>query len=43
LIEPHKDGFRILDVKGLTAEAKKTGFDLEAYLSSWHGGWQGRK
>lgn len=43
LIEPHKDGFRILDVNALTAEAKKTGFDLEAYLGGWHGGWQGRR
>ncbi|MES2490958.1 MAG: Crp/Fnr family transcriptional regulator [Pseudomonadota bacterium] len=43
LIEPHKDGFRILDIKSLTAEAKKTGFDLEAYLAGWHGGWQGRR
>jgi CRP-like cAMP-binding protein len=43
LLAPHKDGFRILDIKGLTAEAKKTGFDIDTYLSGWHGGWQGSK
>jgi CRP-like cAMP-binding protein len=39
LIEPHKDGTRILDVDRLKAEAKKSGFDLEEYLAGWHGGW----
>jgi CRP-like cAMP-binding protein len=43
LLEAHKDGFRILDIAALTSEAKKTGFDLDAYLAGWHGGWQGRR
>jgi CRP-like cAMP-binding protein len=42
LLELHKDGVRVLNVKGLTAEATKSGFDLESYLAGWHGGWQGR-
>lgn len=42
LIELQKDGTRILDVRRLTAEAKKSGFELEGYLAGWHGGWQGR-
>lgn len=43
LIELHKDGTRILDVRRLTTEAKRSGFELESYLAGWHGGWQGTK
>lgn len=43
LIEPHKDGIRVLDVDALTIEARKSGFDLDSYLAGWHGGWQGRR
>lgn len=43
LIELHKEGTRILDVKRLTKEAKKSGFELERYLAAWQGGWQGKK
>ena len=43
VIELNKDGTRILDVKQLTAEAKKSGFELEQYLAGWHAGWQGKK
>jgi CRP/FNR family transcriptional regulator, cyclic AMP receptor protein len=43
IIELHKDGTRILDVPRLTTEAKRSGFDLDAYLAGWHGGWQGTK
>lgn len=42
LLELHKDGVRILDLRRLTAEAEKSGFDVKAYLASWHGGWQGK-
>ena len=41
VIQPHKDGVRILDAPRLRQEAGKSGFDLDAYLASWHGGWQG--
>lgn len=41
LIELHKDGTRIIDVRGLEREAKKSGFDLDGYLRGYHGGWQG--
>lgn len=41
-LELHKDGIRVLDIDGLGAEARKTGFDLATYLSAWHGGWQGK-
>lgn len=41
LIELHKDGTRIVDLKGLRTEARRTGFDLDSYLAGWHGGWQG--
>lgn len=43
LIELQKDGTRILDVPRLTTEATRSGFDLEAYLAGWHGGWQGQR
>lgn len=43
LIDYQKAGIRILDIVGLTKEAKKSGFNLERYVSSWHGGWQGQK
>lgn len=43
LIELGSDGTRILDLPRLTAEASKSGFDVEAYLAGWHGGWQGSK
>ncbi|MES2684241.1 MAG: Crp/Fnr family transcriptional regulator [Pseudomonadota bacterium] len=36
LIETHKDGTRILDLKRLKAEAKKSGFDVNTYLAGWH-------
>jgi len=42
MIELHKDGVRILDVRRLRAEAEKSGFDLADYLGGWHGGWQGK-
>jgi CRP-like cAMP-binding protein len=42
IVELHKNGVRILDLKRLTAEAEKSGFDVAGYLSGWHGGWQGR-
>jgi CRP-like cAMP-binding protein len=41
LIELLADGTRILDLPRLTAEARKSGFDVEAYLAGWQGGWQG--
>ena len=41
IIELHKDGTRILNLRRLTKEAKQSGFDLESYLAGWHGGWQG--
>lgn len=43
MIELHKDGVRILDVRRLRAEAEKSGFDLADYLAGWHGGWQGKQ
>ncbi len=43
IIESGKEGTRILDLARLTAEAKKSGFELEEYLAGWHGGWQGKK
>jgi len=43
LIERRKEGTRILDVKRLTTEAKKSGFELERYLAAWQGGWRGKK
>jgi CRP-like cAMP-binding protein len=43
IVEPHKDGIRILDLPRLMAEAKKSGFDVDGYLAGWHGGWQGVK
>lgn len=43
LIELHKDGTRIRDLRRLTTEAKRSGFELERYLAGWHGGWQGTK
>ncbi len=43
IIERHKEGTRILDVKRLTKEAKKSGFELERYLAAWQGGWPGKK
>ena len=43
IIERHKEGTRILDVKRLTAAAKQSGFELERYLAAWQGGWQGKK
>jgi len=41
IIESHKDGVRILDIVRLTAEARSSGFDVQAYLAGYHGGWQG--
>lgn len=43
IIELHKDGTRIVNVRKLTTEAKRSGFELESYLAGWHGGWQGTK
>lgn len=43
IIELHKDGTRILNVRRLTTEAKRSGFEVERYLAGWHGGWQGTK
>lgn len=43
IIECHKDGTRILDLRRLTTEATRSGFELDSYLAGWHGGWQGRK
>ena len=43
LIELHKDGTRILDLRQLTHEATRSGFDLDSYLAGWHGGWQGNQ
>lgn len=43
MIELNKDGTRILDLRRLTTEAKRSGFELERYLAGWHGGWQGTK
>lgn len=42
VIECHKDGTRILDLRRLTTEATRSGFELDKYLAGWHGGWQGR-
>ncbi len=41
LIEVDKDGIHLLDVAALRTEARKSGFDLDSYLSAWHYGWQG--
>lgn len=35
IIETSPDGLRILDIKRLTTEARKTGFDIDAYLTGW--------
>ena len=43
IIERHREGTRIVDVKRLTAAAKQSGFELERYLAAWQGGWQGKK
>lgn len=43
IIECQKDGTRILDLRRLTTEATRSGFELDKYLAGWHGGWQGRK
>jgi CRP-like cAMP-binding protein len=43
IIEMHKDGTRLLDVRQLTSEVQRSGFELESYLAGWHGGWQGTK
>ncbi|HVT35909.1 MAG TPA: Crp/Fnr family transcriptional regulator [Nevskiaceae bacterium] len=36
-----KDGIRLLDLQAIRAQATRTGFDVDAYLGGWHGGWQG--
>jgi CRP-like cAMP-binding protein len=36
-----KDGIRLVDLGALRRQAVKSGFDLDAYLGGWHGGWQG--
>ena len=41
VVKSGKGGLLISDGQWLSAKARKSGFDLEAYLSSWHGGWQG--
>lgn len=41
LINVDKDGIHLLDVAALRTEARKSGFDLDGYLSAWHYGWQG--
>lgn len=41
IIEVHKDGTRLLDVRELTSMVQRSGFELETYLAGWHGGWQG--
>ena len=41
ILSLHKDGTRILNMRLLTAEAERSGFDLKSYLAGWHGGWQG--
>lgn len=43
IVELNKDGIHILDLAKLTIEAKRSGFDVSEYLSSWHGGWQGKR
>lgn len=43
LIESHKDGTRILDIQRLSAEARRSGFDVDHYLAGWHGGRPGRQ
>lgn len=43
LIELTETGIFVNDIAGLKAEAKKSGFDLAAYLSAWHGGWRESK
>ncbi|HUR41058.1 MAG TPA: Crp/Fnr family transcriptional regulator [Verrucomicrobiae bacterium] len=43
IIECHKDGTRILDLRRLSTEATRSGFELDKYLAGWHGGWQGHK
>ena len=43
IVELHKDGTRLRDIGRLKKEAKRSGFELEAYLAGWHGGWQGSK
>lgn len=29
-------------VEKLDAEARKSGFDVDAYIASWQGGWEGK-
>ncbi|WP_029888492.1 Crp/Fnr family transcriptional regulator [Polycyclovorans algicola] len=41
-IESCNNGIRILDVEKLDAEARKSGFDVDAYIASWQGGWEGK-
>ncbi len=41
-IEPCPNGLRINDVESLVAEARKSGFDVDAYIASWQGGWEGK-
>ena len=43
IIELGKNDIRILNIAVLTAEARKSGFDIEEYLGAWHGGWQGHR
>ncbi len=43
IVELRKDGTRILDMRQLTSDVQRSGFELESYLAGWHGGWQGTK
>ena len=29
------------DLGAIYEQARRTGFDVDAYLGGWHGGWQG--
>jgi hypothetical protein len=35
IIETGPDGLLVLDIDRLTAEAPKSGFDLDSYLAGW--------
>jgi CRP/FNR family transcriptional regulator len=36
-----KDGIRLNNPRAIYEQARRTGFDVDAYLGGWHGGWQG--
>jgi CRP-like cAMP-binding protein len=41
-IELTNDGVRVMAVEKLAADVRKSGFDVDGYVTSWQGGWQGK-